>query len=80
MEVLFIVLAERYERRSVMLTTNLIFLEWNRIFKDPMTTMAAIDRCMHHSVIFDIMGLESYRARAASVQKATPTPLPPAAS
>jgi len=72
MEVLFTFLAERYERRSVILTTNLVFSEWERIFQDPMTTMAAIDRVVHHSVILDMMGLESYRARAASAQKATP--------
>ncbi len=65
MEVLFTLLAERYERRSVMITTNLVFSEWNRIFKDPMTTMAAIDRVVHHSVILDLMGLESYRAQEA---------------
>jgi DNA replication protein DnaC len=65
MEVLFTLLAERYERRSVILTTNLVFSEWNRIFKDPMTTMAAIDRVVHHSVILDLMAVESYRAQAA---------------
>jgi DNA replication protein DnaC len=69
MEVLFTFLAERYERRSVILTTNLLFSEWDRIFKDPMTTMAAIDRVVHHSVILDMMGLESYRAKEASAQK-----------
>jgi DNA replication protein DnaC len=65
MEVLFTLLAERYERRSVMLTTNLVFSEWGRIFKDPMTTMAAIDRVVHHSVILDLMTVESYRAQEA---------------
>ena len=65
MEVLFTLLAERYERRSVILTTNLVFSEWDRIFKDPMTTMAAIDRVVHHSVILDLMAVESYRAQAA---------------
>lgn len=80
MEVLFTLLAERYERRSVVLTTNLVFSEWDRIFKDPMTTLAAIDRVVHHSVILDMMGLESYRARAASAQKTTAAPPPPAAS
>ena len=44
MEVLFTFLAERYERRSVMLTSNLVFSQWDKIFKDPMTTAAAIDR------------------------------------
>jgi DNA replication protein DnaC len=67
MEVLFTLLAERYERKSVMITTNLVFSEWERIFKDPMTTMAAIDRLVHHSVILDMMGVESYRAEAASL-------------
>lgn len=65
MEVLFTLLAERYERRSVILTTNLVFSEWDRIFKDPMTTMAAIDRVVHHSVILDLMAIESYRAQEA---------------
>ena len=71
MEVLFTLLAERYERRSVIITTNLVFSDWNRIFKDPMTTMAAIDRVVHHSVILDMMGLESYRAKEASAQQST---------
>jgi len=66
MEVLFTLLAERYERRSVMITTNLVFSEWTRIFKDPMTTMAAIDRVVHHAVILDLMGMESYRAKEAN--------------
>src|SRR6266496_4414507 len=68
MEVLFTFLAERYERKSVMITTNLVFSEWERIFKDPMTTMAAIDRLVHHSVILDMMSIESYRAEVASQQ------------
>jgi DNA replication protein DnaC len=68
MEVLFTFLAERYERKSVMITTNLVFSEWERIFKDPMTTLAAIDRLVHHSVILDMMSIESYRAEAASQQ------------
>jgi DNA replication protein DnaC len=68
MEVLFTFLSERYERKSVMITTNLVFSEWDRIFKDPMTTMAAIDRVVHHSVILDMMGVESYRAKEASHQ------------
>lgn len=80
MEVMFTFLAERYERRSVILTTNLVFSEWDRIFQDPMTTMAAIDRVVHHSVILDMMGLESYRAREASAQKAAPATPPAPAS
>lgn len=64
MEVLFSFLAERYERRSLMLTSNLVFSQWDRIFKDPMTTAAAIDRLVHHSMIVELDG-ESYRTRQA---------------
>jgi DNA replication protein DnaC len=60
MEVLFTLLADRYERGSVMLTTNLPFSRWESIFKDPMTTAAAIDRLVHHSVILEL-NLPSYR-------------------
>jgi DNA replication protein DnaC len=56
MEVLFTFLAERYERRSVIITSNLVFSEWDRIFKDPMTTAAAIDRLVHHSTILEMTG------------------------
>jgi DNA replication protein DnaC len=77
MEVLFTFLAERYERRSVAISTNLVFSEWNRIFKDPMTTMAAIDRVVHHSVILDLMGMDSFRAREAGDQHTPPTPPEP---
>ena len=65
MEVLFTFLAERYERRSVLITSNLVFSEWDRIFKDPMTTAAAIDRLVHHSVVLDLAG-ESIRAEEAA--------------
>ena len=60
MEVLFTLLADRYERGSVMLTSNLPFSKWERIFKDPMTTAAAIDRLVHHSIILEL-NLSSYR-------------------
>jgi DNA replication protein DnaC len=53
MEVLFAFLAERYERKSLMITSNLIFSEWDKIFKDPMTTAAAVDRLIHHSIILE---------------------------
>jgi DNA replication protein DnaC len=64
MEVLFTLLAERYERGSVMLTSNLPFSKWERIFKDPMTTAAAIDRLVHHSIILEL-NIPSYRVRKA---------------
>jgi DNA replication protein DnaC len=56
MEVLFTLLAERYERRSLLISSNLVFSQWDRIFKDPMTTMAAIDRLVHHSIILEFDG------------------------
>ena len=56
MEVLFTFLAERYERRSVMLSSNLVFSKWDQIFKDPMTTMAAVDRLVHHATILEFTG------------------------
>ena len=68
MEVLFTFLAERYERRSLMITSNLVFSEWDKIFKDPMTTAAAIDRLVHHSVILELDG-DSYRAKHARENK-----------
>jgi DNA replication protein DnaC len=64
MEVLFTLLAERYERRSVLITSNLVFSKWDQIFKDTMTTAAAVDRVVHHSVILELT-IDSYRARAA---------------
>jgi len=69
-EVLFTLLAERYERRSVILTSNLVFGEWDRIFRDQMATAAAIDRLIHHSVLleFDVL---SFRAEAAEERKKT---------
>ena len=56
MEVLFTFLSERYERRSVMITSNLVFSQWDQIFKNPMTTMAAIDRLVHHAIILEMAG------------------------
>ena len=69
MEVLFTLLAERYERSSVIITTNLVFSAWDRIFKDPMTTLAAIDRVVHHAVILDMTGVHSFRAQQAQEQQ-----------
>ena len=64
MEVLFALLADRYERASIMITSNLPFSQWESIFKDPMTTAAAIDRLVHHSVILEL-NVPSYRLEAA---------------
>lgn len=59
-EVLFTLLAERYERRSVIITSNLTFSQWDQIFQNPMTTAAAIDRVVHHSSILEF-NVSSYR-------------------
>ena len=63
-EVLFTLIAERYERRSLGITSNLVFSEWERIFANPMATAAAIDRVVHHSVILEF-DVSSYRTDAA---------------
>ena len=68
MEVLFTLLAERYERGSVMITSNLPFSKWEAIFKDPMTTAAAIDRLVHHSVILEL-NVPSYRVEQAKKER-----------
>ena len=65
MEVLFTLLAERYERGSVLITSNLPFSAWESIFKDPMTTAAAIDRLVHHRIILE-RNLSSYRMQQAT--------------
>jgi DNA replication protein DnaC len=61
-EVLFTLMAERYERKSLMITSNLVFSQWDRIFRDPMTTAAAVDRLVHHAVILEFAELKSYRS------------------
>jgi len=68
MEVLFTLLADRYERSSVMITSNLPFSKWELIFKDPMTTAAAIDRLVHHSIILEL-NLSSYRLEQSKINQ-----------
>lgn len=63
MEVLFTFLATRYERRSVWISSNLVFSKWDQIFKDPMTTMAAVDRLVHHSIILEFNGPSQREAK-----------------
>ena len=70
MEVVFTLLAERYERGSVLLTSNLPFSKWEGIFKDPMTTAAAIDRLVHHSIIVEL-NIPSYRLEHAKINGQT---------
>lgn len=65
-DVLFTLMSERYERRSMVITSNLVFSQWDQIFKNPMTTASAIDRVVHHSVIleFDVPSFRTEKAKA----------------
>lgn len=66
-DVLFVLLAARYETRSIVVTSNLVFSSWGEIFKDPMTTKAAIDRLVHHGTILELVEIDgdSYREKQA---------------
>ena len=63
-EVLFTLMAERYERRAIGITSNLVFSQWDQTFQNPMATAAAIDRVVHHSVILEF-DVPSYRTSEA---------------
>jgi DNA replication protein DnaC len=67
--VLFELISTRYERRSLLITANQPFGDWNKMFPDPAMTVAAIDRLVHHATIFE-MNVESYRRRTALGRKA----------
>ena len=73
--VLFELISARYERRSLLITANQPFAEWNRIFPDQAMTLAAVDRLVHHATIFE-MNVDSYRRRAA-IERATGPGRPP---
>ena len=66
--VLFELISARYEHRSILITANQPFGEWNKIFPDPAMTLAAVDRLVHHSTIFEL-NVESYRQRSALSKK-----------
>ena len=67
--VLFELIAERYERRSLLITANQPFSGWNNVFPDPGMTVAAVDRLVHHSTIFELNNVESYRSKKAASDK-----------
>ena len=69
--VLFELISARYERRSMLITANQPFGEWNSIFPDPAMTLAAVDRLVHHATIFE-MNVESYRRRTAQARRSGP--------
>jgi len=67
--VLFELIAERYERKSLIITCDRPFAQWDSIFPDKIMTVAAIDRLVHHGTILEF-GAESYRLREAESRKA----------
>ena len=69
MEILFHVLAGRYERRSVWISSHLQFSEWEKIFHDPVTAAAAVDRLVHHCIVLEL-NLPRYRFEVAQHQMA----------
>jgi DNA replication protein DnaC len=75
--VLFELISARYERRALLITANMGFGEWGRIFPDPAMTLAAVDRIVHHATIFEI-NVDSYRRRAALDRKQKAVGRPPA--
>jgi DNA replication protein DnaC len=82
--VLFELIAERYERKSLAITANTPFSQWGEVFPDPAMTLAAVDRLVHHATILE-MNVASYRQRQAQTNNAparkgrgAPAPAPPA--
>ena len=73
MEVLFTLIADRYEKTSILLSSNQPFSKWESIFKDPMTTAAAIDRLVHHSIILEL-NVKSFRLEEANNRQASTAP------
>jgi DNA replication protein DnaC len=69
--VLFELIAERYERKSLAITANTAFSQWGEVFVDPAMTVAAVDRLVHHATILE-MNVESYRRRVAQAGHAPP--------
>jgi DNA replication protein DnaC len=69
--VIFELIGARYERRSLLITANQPFGAWGKIFPDQAMTLAAVDRLVHHTTIFE-MNVESYRRRAAIERKRGP--------
>jgi DNA replication protein DnaC len=67
--VLFELIGARYEHRSMLITANQPFADWNKVFPDHAMMIAAIDRLVHHAIIFE-MNVESYRRRGALDRKA----------
>jgi DNA replication protein DnaC len=65
-DLLFQVISRRYEQKSVVLTTNLMFKQWDTVFPNASCAVALVDRLTHHAEIIPIEG-ESYRKREADL-------------
>ena len=76
MEVLFTFFSECYERRSLLISSNLVFSKWDQIFKNPMTTLAAIDRLVHHALILEFDGESRRTPKTAAATAAAARPGP----
>lgn len=76
-QVLFELIAHRYETASLIITSNQPFAEWDRIFPDQMMTVAAVDRLVHHATIIEVSS-DSYRRKEALGRLAGETPSTPA--
>jgi DNA replication protein DnaC len=74
-DLLFQIVSRRYERRSLVLTTNLSFSEWSSVFPNATTVTALIDRVVHHADIIAIEG-DSYRRREAKSDRKPPRDIP----
>jgi DNA replication protein DnaC len=69
-KLLFQVISECYERKSIIITTNLEFARWNDIFADTKITAALLDRIIHHSHLLDLTGRESWLLKDALLRTA----------
>jgi DNA replication protein DnaC len=70
---IFLLLAARYEQRSLVITSNLVFSQWHQIFKDEVTTTAAIDRLVHHAVVLELNAPSFRKDQAEKKQKENKT-------
>jgi DNA replication protein DnaC len=75
-DLLFQLISQRDERKSILITTNLTYSEWDKVFVNPLNTAAAVDRIIHKCETFNIQG-PSWRAEAAKKRKTVKTTLTP---
>lgn len=73
---LFKIICERYEKHSTIITTNREFSQWSEFMSDEQLIVAIMDRLVHHSIILNMGGPESYRRKEAMARKKPFLPLP----